>query len=218
MLEDSLKKRIPQARLVETRVGRVALQLLQPDFTRGPLPPEVARAVWESPPYWAFCWPAGAWLSQWLPGRLASPMRVCDLGCGSGVVSIAMALAGHPVLAVDSDAEARLATASNAELNRVHFPIQEGLGDFDEILILADFLYDPANLGMLEALRGCTPHILLADCRLNQAPPGFEQLGVVAQRIIPDLDWGDEFGSVMVAATPELAAWLPSCASPAPDR
>ena len=41
--------------------------------------PAVAAAVWDSPPYWAFCWPGGGWLSQWLPQQ-ESPGTVVDLG------------------------------------------------------------------------------------------------------------------------------------------
>ncbi|MFN8606908.1 MAG: 50S ribosomal protein L11 methyltransferase [Vulcanimicrobiota bacterium] len=200
-LEQAVQARIPQARLVPTRVGEVLLYLLQPDFPRAPLDPQVARAVWDSPPYWAFCWPGGGWLSQWLPTQ-PCPGTVVDLGCGSGILSIALTRAGWKVLAVDSDPEARLATRENARANGVDFPVLACLDEIREkvdLLVLADFLYDPANLAGLEQLARFCPELLLADCRLRQPPAGFTGLGQHHFRIVPDLDWGDEFTQIFVA-------------------
>jgi predicted nicotinamide N-methyase len=202
-LEQSLQQRLPGARLETVRAGEVNLQLLAADFPRAPLPGEVARAIWDHPPYWAFCWPAGGWLSQWLPGQPCGG-PVVDLGCGSGILSIAMALRGHRVLAVDSDPEARLATASNARLNGVQFPILSSLEEIQEscsLLVLADFLYDPANLEELRQLRGFCPNIVVADCRLQNLPEDFVEIARVQQRILPDLDWGHEFENLIVART-----------------
>ena len=210
-LEEAVRRRIPQARLPVTQVGSLQLQLLQADFPRAPLPREVARAVWDQPPYWAFCWPAGLYLSEWLPG-LRVPGVIVDLGCGSGILSIALSRAGCRVWAVDSDPEARQATASNAALNSVSFPIVSSLEEVSEscaLLVLADFLYDPANLSGIERLCRYAPSVLLADCRLRQPPPGFVSITQVSRRIVPDLDWGDEFDSVFVAATPDLVDALP---------
>lgn len=203
-LEQAVRLRIPQARLVPTRVGDVLLHLLQPDFPRAPLDPAVARAVWDSPPYWAFCWPGGGWLSQWLPQQ-PCPGSVVDLGCGSGILSIALSRAGWKVWAVDSDPEARLATQVNARANQVEFPILGSLQEISEpveLLVLADFLYDPANLAGIEELAEFCPNLLLADCRLRHPPPGFSPLGRHHFRIIPDLDWGDEFSQIFVARRP----------------
>lgn len=200
-LQDAVQARIPAARLVPTQVGSVLLQLLQPDFPRAPLDPAVARAVWDSPPYWAFCWPGGGWLSHWLPHQ-PCPGTVVDLGCGSGILSIALRQKGWKVWAVDSDPEARLATASNARANGVDFPIVASLAEVQEpidLLVLADFLYDPANVAGIEELAGFCPHLLLADCRLRHPPAGFTPLGEHHFRIIPDLDWGDEFTRIFVA-------------------
>jgi len=202
-LEQSLQKRLPGAQLETVRVAHVSLQLLKADFPRAPLPGEVARAIWDHPPYWAFCWPAGAWLSQWLP-RQDLRGTLVDLGCGSGILSIALALSGHRVLAVDSDPEARLAAAGNARLNGADFPILKSLDEIQEdcsLLVLADFLYDPANLVALRGLRKFSPEILLADCRLKNLPEDFEEIARVQQRIVPDLDWGDEFEQLVVART-----------------
>ncbi|WP_088287335.1 50S ribosomal protein L11 methyltransferase [Kineosporia sp. A_224] len=74
------------------------------------------------PPFWAFPWPGGAALARHLleaPDAVAGRL-VVDLGCGSGLVSIAAALAGAAhVLALDLDPLALTATALNAGLNGV---------------------------------------------------------------------------------------------------
>lgn len=200
LLTRQLQARLPEARLLPTRLGNLQLHLLQPDFPRGPLARDVANAVWEAPPYWAFAWPAGAWLSRWLPS-VAPQGPIVDLGCGSGLLSIALRLAGRDVWAVDSDPEARLATRVNAELNGVEFPVLADLAEAPpaELLVLADFLYDPANLELLPPLKDRSNEVLLADCRLQKAPPGFEVEAAGRHRVVPDLDWNDEFEQVFVA-------------------
>ena len=198
-LETGLRRRIPQARLEHFQVEGVRLRLLNADFPRTALAPEVAQAVWDSPPYWAFCWPAGRWLARNL--RLA-PARILDLGCGSGILSIALALQGHQVIAVDSDPEARLATRVNARDNQVDFPILESLEELQEpvdLMVLADFLYDPANLASIRQLEPLCQRLLLADCRLQQPPPDYALVARDQSSIVPDLDWGDEFRQVMIA-------------------
>lgn len=201
-LTQGLQARLPEARLTPTMVAGVSLYLLQPDFPREPLARDVARAVWEAPPYWAFAWPGGAWLSAWLPPRIGpGGGPVVDLGCGSGILSIALRLAGCDVWAVDSDPEARLATEVNASLNGVQFPVLASLDEAPcaELLVLADFLYDPANLALLPPLQQRSREILLADCRLQAAPPGFAVCARGRHRVVPDLDWNDEFEQVFVA-------------------
>jgi len=198
-LEARLAGRIPGARLERVEVEGVKLHLLNGDFPRTPLPAEVARAIWDQPPYWAFCWPAGRWLARHLH---LPPTRMVDLGCGSGILSIALALRGHTVVAVDSDPEARWACQVNARANGVEFPILESLeqlADPTELLVLADFLYDPANLADIARLESYCQRLLLADCRLQQAPPGYQLLARDQGCIVPDLDWGDEFRQVMIA-------------------
>ena len=52
--------------------------------------------------------------------RRRRPRRMLDMGCGSGILAIAMAMQWkRPVLAVDIDDEAVRVTAENAQLNRV---------------------------------------------------------------------------------------------------
>jgi ribosomal protein L11 methyltransferase len=54
-----------------------------------------------------------------------TPASVVDLGCGSGVLAIAAAKLGFgPIVALDADANAVAAAASNAEANRVELTVR----------------------------------------------------------------------------------------------
>lgn len=200
LLLRGLQQRIPGARLQRYTVASAQIELLQDDFPRTPLDPQVAAACWEHPPYWAFVWPGGGFLSDWLPQQRPQG-KVVDLGCGSGALSICLAQQGCQVWAVDSDPEARLACKMNSQLNAVEFPICASLEEVGacDLLILADFLYDPANLSGIELLCKQSKGVLLADCRLQVPPPGFAVLPGARRRILPDLDWGDEFDKVFLA-------------------
>lgn len=60
-------------------------------------------------------------------GRSARPRRLLDLGCGSGVLGMAMARAfGRPALLADIDPIAVRVAARNARINR--FPLRHGPG------------------------------------------------------------------------------------------
>ncbi len=86
--------------------------------------------------------------------RRRRPRRMLDMGCGSGILAIAMAMAWkRPVLAVDIDEEAVRVTAENAQANRVanwvratagpgfDAPAMQGRRDYD--LIVANILARP---------------------------------------------------------------------------
>lgn len=86
--------------------------------------------------------------------RRRRPRRILDMGCGSGILAIAMARAwARPVLAVDIDDEAARVTAGNARRNGVGNLVRAGVGrgfaapiiqgrrDFD--LIVANILAGP---------------------------------------------------------------------------
>lgn len=71
-------------------------------------------------PFWAFPWPGGVALARYLldtPAVVAG-LSVVDVGCGSGLVSLAAVGAGaRDVLALDLDPLALTATRLNAALN-----------------------------------------------------------------------------------------------------
>jgi len=100
--------------------------------TRVPGVPEIVLlladevfSVWQDGaelPFWAFAWPGGQVLARWLLDHreLVAGRDVVDLGCASGLVGIAAAIAGaRSVLCIDVDPAATTAARVNADLNGV---------------------------------------------------------------------------------------------------
>src|SRR5664279_1133806 len=94
--------------------------------TRVPGVPEITLlladevfSVWQEGdelPFWAFAWPGGQALARWLLDHpeLVAERDVIDLGCASGLVGIASALAGaRSVLCIDVDPTATDAAQVN---------------------------------------------------------------------------------------------------------
>ena len=215
-LRDTLKSARALAQ-VPTLCPGLQLYLLNPDFSRSPLSAAEQSAVLDKTAFWSFCWPAGQVLARLILDQpeLVQGRRVVDLGCGSGIVAIAAALAGAAeVLACDHDEDALEATRRNAELNRVELQI---CGDWQptepwDLILLADVLYDPQNLALLEWCQGHGRAILAADCRVLKLPPQvpgvWSDLGRFHSTLVPDLDWNDEFREVQVYAWGELHGTL----------
>ena len=95
------------------------------------------------------------------------------------------------MLAVDSDPEARWACQVNARANGVEFPILESLEALAEpvqLMILADFLYDPANLPLAERFLMLADAVLVADSRVPRfTVPGYREVAVGLGITEPDL-------------------------------
>lgn len=64
-----------------------------------------------------------------LEDQVTSGLKVADIGCGSGILSIGACLLGaSEVIAVDNDSVSVEAAKENALLNKVHYQVHEGLG------------------------------------------------------------------------------------------
>ncbi len=105
-------------------------------------------------PYWADLWPSSYALADRLAsesGRVAgAPLRLLELGCGLGLVTIAALTAGFDVLATDYYADALLFTRANswrvlgadAPVRLVDWrSLPADLGTFDRV-VAADVLYE----------------------------------------------------------------------------
>jgi ribosomal protein L11 methyltransferase len=115
-------------------------------------PPEVAAPIIRLDPGLAFgtgTHPTTRLCLEWLARQTPSQLSVLDYGCGSGILAIAAAKFGAgPVVGVDIDPDAVLATEANAAANDVS--VQTGLPDkvadaqFD--IVVANILSAPLKL------------------------------------------------------------------------
>lgn len=197
---------IPGARLQLTPLPEcpaIRLFLLNEDYPQGDLDPEAQQRVMDHPLYWTFCWASGRVLAQHLlahPEEVAG-RRVLDFGCGCGVVAIAAHRAGADrVVACDIDPDALAATRLNAAGNGVELEVATHfdavVGELDLILV-ADVLYDRANLAWLDRLAARAGRVLLADSRIRDFDhPRYRALGRRASATLPDLDESAEFRTV----------------------
>jgi predicted nicotinamide N-methyase len=165
--------------------------------------PEETRLILEEPPYWCFCWASGLVLARWLAEspEWVRGKRVLDFGAGSGVAAIAAAKAGAAeVVACDLDPLAIEACRANAELNEVQLSYSPDFfqeTDRYDLIIVADVLYDRANLPLLDEFLSRGREALVADSRVrNFQHPLYHRLGVLEASTWPDLAEPAEFRHV----------------------
>lgn len=181
------------------------LWLLNHDYPQGGLDSAQLQRIMDNPLYWVFCWASGQVLAQMLdrePGWVKGK-RVLDFGCGSGVVAIAAAQSGaREVIACDIDPLALEATRLNAELNGVELTLREDYFAVDgaiDLILVADVLYDRANLPWLERFCARAPEVLVADSRVkNFDLPPYRQIARHSSCTWPDLDESAEFRDVRI--------------------
>jgi len=127
-------------------------------------PPEVDAPIIRLDPGLAFgtgTHPTTRLCLEWLARQSLSQLSVLDYGCGSGILAIAAAKFGAgPVVGVDIDPDAVLATEANAAANTV--TLQAGLPDK-----VADARYDIVVANILSA-----PLKLLAPAIAAHVKPG----------------------------------------------
>lgn len=183
--------------------GELRLLLLDDSAANRGLDSDTARRVMDNPLYWIFCWASGRVLADHIAANpeLVRGRRVLDFGAGSGVAAIAAAKAGaSEVIACDTDPLARAATAWNARRNQVSLVSS---ADFDDVsgridlILVADVLYDRANLGWLARFLLRADEVLVADSRVRDfAEPGYVTIGEVESATLPDLGESREFNRV----------------------
>nr|WP_239482273.1 50S ribosomal protein L11 methyltransferase [Pseudomonas insulae] len=165
--------------------------------------PEETRLILEEPPYWCFCWASGLVLARWLAERpeWVRGKRVLDFGAGSGVAAIAAAKAGAAeVVACDLDPVALEACRANAALNDVTLSYSADFfaeADRFDLIIVADVLYDRANLPLLDQFLSRGREALVADSRVRDFQhPLYQCLAVLDACTWPDLAEPAEFRRV----------------------
>ncbi|CAM4099472.1 Methyltransferase [Pseudomonas reidholzensis] len=204
-LQQTLSGLIGEARLVASALPECDLKLWLVDaenmdraFSR-----EETQRILEEPPYWSFCWASGLAMARylaehphWVRGK-----RVLDFGAGSGVAGIAAARAGAAeVVACDLDPLALAACRANASLNEVELGYSSDFfaeADRFDLILVADVLYDRANLPLLDQFLSRGRQALLADSRVRDfSHPLYRPLGVLEALTLPDLAEPHEFRRV----------------------
>jgi predicted nicotinamide N-methyase len=204
-LQQALGELLGDARLGAERLPGtdIALWLIDAQTMDRQFSPDETRRILEEPPYWCFCWASGLALARWLAERpqWVAGKRVLDFGAGSGIAAIAAAKAGAAeVVACDLDPLALAASRANAELNGVQLSYSEdffGEEDRYDLILVADVLYDRANLPLLDAFLGKGREALVADSRVRDFQhPQYRRLDILDACTWPDLAEPHEFRKV----------------------
>lgn len=204
-LQAALNELLGDARLVAEPLPGTDLKLwlIDADNMDRAFSPEETRRILEDPPYWSFCWASGLALArflaehpQWVEGK-----RVLDFGAGSGVAGIAAMKAGAlEVVACDLDPVALASCKANADLNRVTLGYSADFfaeADRFDLILVADVLYDRANLPLLDQFLTRGKAALVADSRVRDFQhPLYERLGILDALTLPDLAEPWEFRKV----------------------
>ena len=205
MLQQALTQLLGDASLsAETLPGTdLKLWLIDADNMDRAFSPEETRRILEEPPYWCLCWASGLALARWLAEKpeWVAGKRVLDFGAGSGVAAIAAAKAGAAeVVACDLDPLALEACRANAELNGVVLSYSADFfqeEDRFDLIIVADVLYDRANLPLLDHFLTRGRQALVADSRVRDFQhPLYTRLAVLDACTWPDLAEPAEFRNV----------------------
>jgi len=147
--------------------GLPSVVLVRPKDQVALLDRAIARSSSELPdegaPYYALVWPAAVPLARWLLGKreIAPGERVLELGCGLGLVGIALAKAGARVVLTDVSNEALELVRESVALNApfAHEPrvarLDWGEPDISALggpfprVVGADVLYEPRSFPLL---------------------------------------------------------------------
>jgi ETFB lysine methyltransferase len=148
---------------------------------------EAAFAIDERLPYWADVWPSARVLAERILTTPVDDRRLLEIGCGSGLVSVAAAMAGFEVTATDYYDEALKFTALNVLVNTGvlietrtadwrRFP--HDIGRF-ELVVASDVLYEQEHATLIASVLDRTltgrASALIADPGRLAAPQFVEQ-------------------------------------------
>ena len=204
-LQHALGQLLGDARLVACPLPETELKLwlIDGDNMDRAFSPEETRRILHEPPYWSFCWASGLAMARYLveqPHWVAGK-RVLDFGAGSGVAGIAALKAGAlEVVACDLDPLALAACQANALLNDVTLGYSEDFfaeDDRFDLILVADVLYDRANLPLLDQFLSRGREALVADSRVRDFQHRlYRRIEMLEAMTLPDLAEPEEFRHV----------------------
>ncbi|WP_085585878.1 MULTISPECIES: methyltransferase [unclassified Pseudomonas] len=204
-LQQALSGLLGDARLVACPLPGTDLRLwlIDGDNMAREFTPDETRRILHEPPYWSFCWASGLAVArylaehpEWVRGK-----RVLDFGAGSGIAGIAAVKAGAlEVVACDLDPLAIAACRANASLNGVEMGYSTDFfaeADRFDLILVADVLYDRANLPLLDAFLSRGREALVADSRVRDfRHPQYTRIEMLEAMTLPDLAEPEEFRHV----------------------
>jgi predicted nicotinamide N-methyase len=166
--------------------GALELRITRPRAPGRLLDDAVADGAGDAP-YWAELWPSARALAAHLATLDLQGVRAVELGCGLALPSVAAALRGAEVFAVDHDADAVRIAGVNGEQagGRVHGLVADlrdpgpelvARGPFD-LVLAADLLYDEPLASSLATL---IPQLAGTDGRVLVAFPWHGQADALA--------------------------------------
>lgn len=214
-LQRALSELLGDAQLVASALPGTDLKLwlIDAENMDRAFSPEETRRILEEPPYWSFCWASGLALARFLAERpeWVAGKRVLDFGAGSGVAGIAAMKAGaREVVACDLDPLAIAACRANAELNDVSLSYSSDFfaeADRFDLILVADVLYDRANLPLLDHFLSRGRQALVADSRVRDFQhPAYQRLAMLEAHTLPDLAEPLEFRNVSLYHAERISA------------
>lgn len=141
-------------------------------------------------PYWAELWPTALAMAQWFC-RAEEPIPAgwaCELGCGLGLVGIALAQLGWRVEATDFVEDALIFAAHNARRNQVghnhrvaYLDWRNPVGTPRTCLVGADITYEKKNHRYLERI---LRELLLPGGRFYLGDPQREDTAAFVARLV----------------------------------
>ena len=214
----ALQQVLPSANLAKTYVPLLSkpnqpfyLWLIDPDFCHEDLTPAVIENLWKNCPYWVFAWASGQVLAQYIlqQPQIVRNKVVMDFGAGSGIVGIAAKMAGAKrVICCDIDSVSLTSCQANAQLNGVTAELLDNLFELEQqfgmdkvdVLLVADVLYDKANLPLLDVFLQYAHDVWVADSRVkNFAHPRYHKVTTLDNTTtLPDMDEAKQFNQVVL--------------------
>lgn len=214
----ALHQVLPSSSLAKTFVPLLStsqrpfyLWLIAEDFCHQDLTPKIVENLWNNCPYWVFAWASGQVLANYILQNppIIKDKVVMDFGAGSGIVGIAAKMAGaKQVICCDIDTVSLSSCQANAKLNGVAIELLDNLFELKhqfgidrvDVLLVADVLYDKANLPLLDVFLQYAHEVWVADSRVkNFAHPCYQKVATLDNTTtLPDMDEAKQFNQVVI--------------------
>lgn len=164
-------------------------------------------------PYWAETWPSAVGLARWFAGPQAPAADLaCELGCGTGLVGVALARMGWRIQATDYVEDALLFATHNARRNRAGSRHQVSYLDWSHpvgspypFLVGSDVAYEkslhPPLQRTVQALLEPDGRLILSDPGRPVAQPFFEALkaaGFRHRKDVVQVTWKNRSHSIEI--------------------